>query len=130
MVRSMFAIIAGLVVMLVVVSSVQWLSHSIYPPPDGLDIMDKDAVSKAMAAAPVGALAMVLLSYALATFLAAGTATSISVRHKRGVAIILALVMIVLAGANFFIIPHPLWMVVLGLLIPLPMALLAWRVFR
>jgi len=130
MVRSIFAIIAGLIVMLVVVSSVQWLSHSMYPPPEGLDIMDKDAVAKAMAAAPAGALAMVLLSYALATFLAAGTASTISVRHKFAVAIILGLVMIGLAGANFFIIPHPLWMVVLGLLIPLPMALLGWRVFR
>lgn len=131
MVRSIVAIIAGLVVMLIVVASVQWMSHSLYPPPVDLDIGDKQAVAKAMAAAPVGALAMVLLSYALGTFLAAGTAATLSVRHKRGTALILGAVMVVLAGANFVIIPyHPLWMVVSGLLIPIPMALLGWRVFR
>ena len=130
MARSMGAVIAALVVMLIVVASIQWLGHSVYPPPEGLDIRDKDAVASAMASAPFGALAFVLLSYAVATFLAAGTATTISLRHKRAVAIVIGLVMLVLAAINLFVLPHPTWMVVAGLLLPLPVALLGWLVFR
>ena len=130
MVRSMGGVIAGLVVMLIVVASIQWLGHSVYPPPEGLDFRDKDAVAAAMASAPVGALGFVLLSYAVATFLAAGTAATISLRHKCAVAIVIGAVMLVLAAISLFALPHPAWMTIAGLLIPLPMALLGWFVFR
>ena len=130
MVRSMGGVIAGLVVMLIVVASIQWLGHSVYPPPEGLDFRDKDAVAAAMASAPVGALGFVLLSYAVATFLAAGTAATISLRHKRAVAIVIGAVMLVLAAISLLALPHPTWMIVAGLLLPLPVALLGWRVFR
>ena len=130
MVRSMGGVIAGLVVMLIVVASIQWLGHSVYPPPEGLDFRDKDAVAAAMASAPVGALGFVLLSYAVATFLAAGTAATISLRHKCAVAIVIGAVMLVLAAISLLALPHPTWMIVAGLLLPLPVALLGWRVFR
>ena len=130
MVRSMGAVIAGLVVMLIVVASIQWLGHSVYPPPDGLDIRDKAAVADAMASAPVGALFFVRASSAVATFPAAGTAATVSLRHKRAVAVVIGLVMLVLAAISLFALPHPAWMTIAGLLIPLPMALLGWFVFR
>ena len=130
MVRSMGGVIAGLVVMLIVVASIQWLGHSVYPPPEGLDFRDKDAVAAAMASAPVGALGFVLLSYAVATFLAAGTAATISLRHKCAVAIVIGAVMLVLAAISLLALPHPTWMIGAGLLLPLPVALLGWRVFR
>lgn len=130
MVRSMGALIAGLLVMLIVISSIQWIGHSIYPPPTGLDPQDSAKAAAAVALLPIGALAMVLLSYAAGSFLGAGTGATVSVRHKRGVAILLGLVMTALVAMNFVIIPHPLWMMIVGLLIPIPFALLGWRVFR
>ena len=130
MVRSTGAVIAGLLVMLLGVAALQWLGHSGYPPPEGLDFRDKDAVAAAMANAPAGAFAFVLASYAIGTFLAAGTATTISLRHKRGVAIVIGVVMLGLAAINLFALPHPTWMVVAALLVPVPAALLGWRVFR
>jgi hypothetical protein len=130
MVRSIGALIAGLLVMLIVISSIQWIGHSIYPPPDGLDPKDPTAMAAAIAELPFGALAMVLLSYAAGSFLGGGTGAAVSVRHKRGVAILLGVVMTALVALNFVIIPHPLWMIVVGLLIPVPFALLGWRVFR
>ena len=130
MVRSMGALIAGLLVMLIVISSIQWIGHSIYPPPAGLDPQDSAKAAAAVALLPIGALAMVLLSYAAGSFLGAGTGATVSARHKRGVAILLGLVMTALVAMNFVIIPHPLWMMIVGLLIPIPFALLGWRVFR
>ena len=55
MVRSTGAVIAGLLVMLIVVAAIQWLGHSVYPPPEGLDFRDKDAVAAAVALLLAGA---------------------------------------------------------------------------
>jgi len=79
---------------------------------------------------PAMALGMVLVAYAFGTFLGAFTATTISRAHKRGVAITVGVVMLALVALNFSAIPHPTWMVVAGLAIPLPFALLAWRLGR
>ncbi|MBP6597385.1 MAG: hypothetical protein KA187_02375 [Arenimonas sp.] len=130
MVRSILAVLAGILVMGVAVAGVQWLGHALYPPPPGIDPRDHDAMVALISTMPVMALAMVLVAYAFGSFLGAYTASLISVRHKRGVAVIVALVMLALVVMNFVLIPHPSWMVVVGVLIPAPFALLAWRLAR
>ena len=129
-VRSIAALIAGMVVMMITVALVQWIGHSIYPPPPGMDPSDRTAMIALISTMPLGALAMVLLAYAGGSFLGAGTATAISRRHKRVVALAIGVVMLALVAINFAIIPHPIWMIVLGLLVPVPFALLGYRVFR
>ena len=130
MLRSILAVLAGVLVMGITVAAVQWLGHSIFPPPAGVDPTDHDAMIALIASMPVMALAFVLFAYAFGTFLGAYTAATISAAHKRGAAIAVGVVMLALVGLNFSMIPHPLWMVVIGLLIPLPFALLAWKLAR
>ena len=130
MIRNILAVLAGLVVMMVTVALVQWLGHSIYPPPPGIDPANHEAMVALIANMPTGALLMVLTAYAGASFLGAGTATTLAATRKLAFALAIGAVMLVLVAANFAIIPHPAWMVVLGLLLPLPFAWLGWRVFR
>ena len=130
MLRSILALIAGLFVMMVTVASVQMLGHALWPPPPGVDPSDHDAMVALIGSMPVLALGFVLLAYAAGAFLGAFTAATVSVAHKRGVAIALATVLLALVGLNFAFIPHPTWMVVLGVLLPFPFALLAWRLAR
>ncbi|MFY2764183.1 hypothetical protein [Arenimonas sp. MALMAid1274] len=130
MIRSVLAVLAGIVVMGVMVAAIQWLGHSIYPPPPGLDLTNPEAAKSLIAAMPPMALGMVLVAYAAGSFLGAYTATTISRAHKRGVAIVIGVVMLALVAANFAAIPHPLWMMVAGVLVPLPFALLGWRLAR
>ena len=130
MLRSILAVLAGILVMGITVAAVQWLGHSIFPPPPGIDPTDHDAMVALISSMPVTALAFVLLAYAFGTFLGAYTAATISLAHKRGVALAVATVMLALIAMNFAMIPHPLWMVVLGVLIPFPFALLAWKLAK
>jgi hypothetical protein len=130
MLRSVLAVLAGILVMGITVAAVQWLGMSIYPPPPDIDMADREAMAALIAQMPVMALGMVLVAYAFGTFLGAYTASTISLRHKRGVALAISGVMVVLVALNFSAIPHPMWMVVAGLVIPLPFALLAWRLAR
>ena len=130
MLRSILAVLAGVLVMGITVAAMQWLGHSIYPPPPGIDLGNRDAMAALISTMPVMALALVLVAYAFGTFLGAYTAATLSTAHKRGVAISLALVVLALITANFTMIPHPIWMIVGGVLIPMPFALLAWRLAR
>ncbi|HEU0153403.1 MAG TPA: hypothetical protein VFQ84_08675 [Arenimonas sp.] len=130
MLRSVLAVLAGILVMGIMVAAVQWLGHSLYPPPPGIDPTNHEAMIALISQMPKMALGIVLVAYASGTFLGAFTATTISVGHKRGVAIVVGLVMLALVALNFSVIPHPAWMVAAGLVIPLPFALLGWRLAR
>lgn len=130
MVRSILAVLAGVLVMGITVAAVQWLGHSIFPPPPGVDPTNHDAMIALISSMPVLALAFVLIAYAFGTFLGAYTAATISLAHRRGVALVVATVMLALIAMNFAMIPHPTWMVVLGVLIPFPFALLAWKLAK
>jgi hypothetical protein len=130
MVRSMGAAIAGLLVMMIVGVSVLWLGYSLYPPPPDMDPKVNAAVAAQIARLPAGALVMELIALAAASFFGAGTAATISVRHKRLVAGFIGAVLMGLVALKFLILPYPTWVIVGALLIPLPLALLGWRVFR
>lgn len=127
--RSILAVIVGILVMGITVAAVQWLGHSIFPPPEAVPA-HPGAMAELVANMPVAALAFVLVAYAFGTFLGAYTAATISLAHKRGAAIAIALVMLALIAMNFSVIPHPLWMVIGGVLVPLPFALLAWQLAK
>jgi hypothetical protein len=70
---------------------------------------------------------VVVVGWALAAFVGAWVAARIA-RHRRAAALVIGL--LVLAGviANIAMIPHPLWMTVAGLALPLPLAWLAARI--
>lgn len=129
MLRSILAVLAGVLVMGITVAAVQWLGHSLYPPPP-VDMNDRAAMDAAIAAMPAMALGFVLIAYAFGMFLGAYTASTISLAHKRGVALTLAVVMLALIVLNFVSFTHPIWMVVIGVLIPFPFALLAWKLAK
>ena len=130
MARSVLAVFAGFVVMVLMVAGVEYIGHRIWPIPAGLDLSHPAAMEALINMMPPAAFAWVLFAYAAASFFGAGTAATISRDHKRGVAIIIGVVMLALVAATLLSLPHPLWMVIAGLSIPLPFALLGWRLFR
>ena len=78
LIRNVLSVMAGTFVAVVVVSIVQMVSHQMYPPPPGFDFEDREALAQLIAEAPLGALLMVLLSYALGTMVGAFVAAKFS----------------------------------------------------
>ena len=78
-----------------------------------------------MASLPAGAFAMVLLGWFLGSFAGAYVAHAIAKRPATAWAV--AMIFILFTIMNFVMIPHPLWMIAAGLLIPLASAWLALR---
>lgn len=126
MVRTILGILAGLVVAWLTMSVCEFASLFLHRPPPGLDLRDPQALAAHIAAAPLSAMLVVLAGWALAAFLGGWVAARIA-RHRRVAAILIGA--LVLAGviANSTMIPHPLWMTIAGLVLPLPLAWLAAR---
>jgi len=109
-IRNVLSIFAGTFVAIVLIGLVQALAHSLYPPPLGTDFTDPQVLAELMMKAPVGALLLVLLSYAGGTFV--GSAVAARLSHHEGPlrqGLFVGVLMLIAGVMNLKAIPHPLW---------------------
>lgn len=129
--RVVLGVLAGLVVAFLCVFAVEWVGHSLYPPPAGLDLEDPADQARLMQAMPAAAKAMVLLGWFAGALAGAWTANRVADRSvgRRGVAGWIVALLVVAAGiATMLMIPHPAWMWAGGILLPLAGAWIAERI--
>jgi hypothetical protein len=127
--RTILGMLAGVVVAVLVIMAMEMLGHRFYPPPPGLDPTDpanEAAFAQFVAAMPFGGKLMLLLAWLLGTFAGALVAARIA-RHQTAAALLVALVVISGVIGMIMSIPHPTWLGILGVLLPIPVALLAMR---
>ena len=128
MVKSIFAVLVGVIGGAIVIWLVEMLGHAIVPPPDGMDFMDPESIRERMKELPLLAFIMVLTAYAAGSFagglLASGIADKMKIRHALIAGVLLQLMGII----NLILVPHPLWFTIISLLLYLPMAYLGGRI--
>src|SRR5512145_440985 len=66
--RNFLSVAGGVIAGAIIVALVEWVGHRMYAPPAGMDFSDPDAVRAMMKDIPRGALAMVLVAWALGAF--------------------------------------------------------------
>lgn len=124
--RILLGVIAGAVVAFLCVVGVEYAAHTVYPPPPGLDVNDREAVARAMASAPTAALAFVAAGWFLGALLGAWLAGAVARRAMA--AWIVALIVVAACIANLLMMPgHPAWMWAAAILLPLIGGWLAQR---
>ncbi|MDZ7867934.1 MAG: hypothetical protein U5L02_01815 [Rheinheimera sp.] len=124
--RTTLALLAGVVVTFFTISAIEQLGHILYRAPAGLDWQDSSAVSAYLKQLPVGALLLVLAGWLLGIFTGLTAATMLAGRCRGRFALAIGSLVFVGALSNFYLLPHPLWLMVLSLiLIPL-VALICW----
>ena len=110
MIRTASAIIVGIVIAFVTVILIDMLNHALFPPPEGLDFSDPDAIRPYLATLPAGAFLLILASSVVAAFVG----TLLACHIGRGNPLLYGGVVggIILAAtiANFIAIPHPHWL--------------------
>lgn len=128
MARTILAVLAGAVVMWLTIFALEFIGHAMFPPPPGLNPQNQADLAAIMAQAPVGSMLMLVLAWVGGAFTGGYTAARISHKHKRGAAIAVALLVMAGVVGMIWLIPnHPVWVSALGLLLPIPMALVASR---
>lgn len=124
MLRTLVALLLGALVMVGAVAALQALGHWVWPE-SIVTPGDRDSMAAEVAQMPLVAKIWVLIVYATAVELGVITAVLVNRARWRGLAMSLGLLMTALCALNFWLIPHPWWMVGLGLLLPLPIAMTA-----
>ncbi len=127
MVRNILAVIAGFIVGGIFVTLFQWIGHQIYPIPASVDQSDMASIGEYVKTAPIGALITVLVAQSLGSFFG-GLVTGMIAVAKNTAALIYGFLALIMAGLNVFLISHPVWFVLVSLLLPIPLALIGSRV--
>lgn len=123
MLRTLLAIVVGVIAMMITVHGIETIGHMLYPPPPGLDPNDLDQLDSIIASAPTGAMVMLVLGWCVGTIVGSGLAARIA-RHPRVAATVVALLVVTGVAGTVFLMPsHPTWVAVLGLLLPVPLGL-------
>jgi len=95
--------------------------------PPGIDFHDPTQVAAHVAKLPAAAFVIVLAAWTIGSFAGGWVAAAISRHWPRACALCVAAFMLAGVAYNVIVLPHPLWMSVLGLLLPIPAALLGAR---
>ena len=109
MLRKVLGALAGIATAVLTVMLMQWLSHIIYPLPDGLEVTNSGAMSAHIAAAPVAALLLVLAGYLIATFDGTFVACLIGRAPPYIYALLIGVLMLAGTASDLIMIPHPTW---------------------
>jgi hypothetical protein len=124
MLKSVGAVLAGIVVSQLVILLTEYLGSVLFPPPAGVDLTNPAAMRAFVEQLPAMALVLVLAGWAVGSFIGGW----LTARLAPGAPIVHALIVGCLGTAaavvNVMTIPHPAWFSVLGPLLFIPAALL------
>lgn len=130
MIRSTFAVLLGLVIALVAMLLLEYLGMSLFPLPPGVELDNEADLAHIVESASIGKQLWVLMGWSLAAFVGGWVAAKTSLRHCSGAALWVGGLIVAGVLLNVALLPHPVWMTVLGVLLPLPAAWVAARLAR
>lgn len=116
-------ILAGVLASGLVVALVEGLGMSFFPVP--VEVMQNQ---EDLARIPLGAKLSVVVAWVVGSF--AGGCVTALLHGRRAQARVVGIIMLALVLSMLMTIPHPLWMSVSGLVLPLPAALVGGRMCR
>lgn len=126
MLRTILGVATGLLAAILLMFGIEAAATALFPPPPGLDLRNEADLAQLVALAPIGMKVLVVFGWALAS-LAGGWIAAKIARHPRTAALVLGLLIVIGCIMNVATIPHPSWMTILGILLPVPLALLGAR---
>ncbi|MDJ0710832.1 MAG: hypothetical protein QNJ14_10595 [Woeseiaceae bacterium] len=114
--RNIGAGVAGVIVAFLLVAVVEKIGHTVYPVPEGLDFADPVAMRDYIAVLPIGALLFVAAAWLIGA--AGGTCTACAIGTARPLifALVVGGLVFIAASVNLFMIPHPIWFSIVGLI--------------
>jgi len=124
--RFFLAVLAGLVCGGVAVALIEALGHYFFPPPESLA---PEAFCAYFLTVPIMAFVFLLLAWGLGALIA-GMVAKLVYRANNKPAFVAGTIQLIFVLINLFMIPcHPLWVEIIGTLLPVPMAMLGSRFF-
>ena len=127
MIRNLVAMLTGQLGGALAIGLVQSVSVSMYPPAPGADLQDPAQLAQFVASMPLGAFAMLELSYICGSFIGGFVTASIATERHIAYATVVGLAFTVAGCVNLFTIPHPIWVALMTTLTYVPLCYLGAR---
>jgi hypothetical protein len=127
MVRSILGIVLGIVLAVVAIFGIQAVAMIVYPMPEGTDMNNPESLKAALAAMPAGAFVLLLVGYAVGTLAGAWLAATIARRAPVVHGLIIGVFFLLGNLINVSRLPHPVWYVVVSIVMFLPLAFVGAR---
>jgi len=125
--RKILGGIVGIIVAVAFVAAVEALAHALYAPPGVQAPEGKEAMKAFVDALPIGAFLMVLLAHLLGSLAGSLAATLTSGRSSILPGMVVGGLLLVSGIVNLTMVPHPVWFMVVDVLLFLPAAYLGAR---
>lgn len=122
-VRGIVAIVVGALVTGLIVLAVELLGHGIYPPPPGLDIAKPEDQARIVAAMPTGAKVAVVVAWFLGAL--GGAVAAARIGRSPRYAWVIGFLTVAMCIFSLVSIPHPVWMAISGVALPVIAAAIA-----
>jgi len=120
MAKNILSTALGLIGGLFIILSLEVAGHIIYPMPAGMNLNDPAAISAYTSGAPTIVFILLVLSYALGSLVAGLIAALMAPANKMAKAITVGGILMGLGAYNLFMIPHPVWTVIISIFLFIP----------
>lgn len=125
--KKIVPVLAGVISAVITVFLVEGISHSIWPPPEGIDISNPEDLAILMETIPLPAIVAVLVAWILGAFVGGLIARKVDNSPDNSSSLITGGIVVIFGILTMMTIPHPAWMWVFGILTPIPAALFGAR---
>ena len=109
MLRRIIGAILGIAVAVATVMIMEWISHSIHPLPEGLDVTDSSAMNAYLESVPLAAMLLVLAGYVIGTFDGTLVASLIGREQPMINALLIGVLMLAGTVSTLLMFKHPTW---------------------
>lgn len=122
--RNILSVIAGLATAMITFAITESINSSLHPAPANIDFKNAEAVASYFNNQPISFWLLVLLGWMIGSLLCGFLIKKISKSNHKNLPIIAGIILTLSAVANFFLLPHPTWFIIVGLLVFIPTTLL------
>jgi len=130
MIRNILSVLAGIVVAGTTFVITETINGSLHPTPTNLDFSNAEAVQSHFSNQPISFWLIVLLGWLIGSLLCGFLIKRLSQSDQKNLPIIAGIVLTLSAIANFTLLPHPTWFIVVGLLVFIPATLLGHSFYK
>ncbi len=127
--RNILAVVIGLVAAIAIFLVAESINAAIHPAPATLDFTDKAAVETFYNSQPITLWLLVLAGWVLGSVVCGFLIKLISKNHNKRLPIIAGAILTLSAIANFLMLPHPVWFMIIALLLFIPSTLIGHRLY-
>jgi hypothetical protein len=120
MVKNILSVLVGLVASSFIIFALEIAGHIIYPAPADLDLNNMEAIKTFTSAAPPIVFVLVIIAYAIGSLVGGFIAAAIASKNKMTKAITVGGILMGLGAYNLFMIPHPIWTIIISIFLFIP----------